>query len=199
MTDDDAIDPVATSVATYSAHAVGYTATHASKLADRAARFARSLPTPSLILDAGCGPGRDLARFVSNGHAAIRVDLNAVFVTMATSHAPTLHGDLRNLGDLFPSTSFDGVWSAAALVHLVRQEATAVLDQFAVITRPGGKLFVSTRSTAAQGGWVEEPDGRRWYETWEPTDLAGAVARSGFVVDELVPGISVELWATRGP
>lgn len=199
MTDDDPLDPLAASVAAYSNDAVGYAATHAPKLADRAERFARSLPTPSLILDAGCGPGRDLARFVAHGHAAIGVDLNATFVTMATSHAPTLHGDLRSLGDLFPPTSFDGIWSAAALVHLPRQEATAVLDQFAVTTRPGGKLFVSTRSTAAQGGWVEEPDGRRWYEIWEPTDLAGAVARSGFVVDELVPGTYAELWATRSP
>jgi SAM-dependent methyltransferase len=55
--------PSPQSVAAYSDHADDYEAAHATKMLDTAERFAGSLPAPSLILDAGCGPGHDLARF----------------------------------------------------------------------------------------------------------------------------------------
>lgn len=72
----DSSDPVMTSVATYSEHADEYEITHAPKMLDRVERFAESLQVPSLILDAGCGPGRDLARLAALGHVARGVDLN---------------------------------------------------------------------------------------------------------------------------
>ncbi|SCG01321.1 hypothetical protein GA0115256_14371, partial [Streptomyces sp. DconLS] len=79
------LDPVAESVAVYSARADDYAAVHAPKMADRVERFAMSLPAPSLILDAGCGPGRDLARFQTYEHVVRGVDLNPVFVAMANA------------------------------------------------------------------------------------------------------------------
>jgi hypothetical protein len=63
------VDPVAVSVDAYTTHADEYEATHAPKMLAAANRFAASLPAPSLILDGGCGPGRDLARFVAHGNS----------------------------------------------------------------------------------------------------------------------------------
>ena len=76
-------DAVVESVATYSEHVDEYDATHRPKMAEQVERFARSLRTPALILDAGCGPGRDLARFTSMGHVPRGIDLNPDFVAMA--------------------------------------------------------------------------------------------------------------------
>jgi SAM-dependent methyltransferase len=191
-------DSAAESVAVYSDHADEYATEHASKMADRVDRLAGLLPTPSLILDAGCGPGRDLARFVEHGHRARGVDLNPVFVEMASVHAPTLQCDLREVGSRFPAGTFDGIWACASLVHLREAETVDVLGQFAGLLRPGGKLYACLKSVGSTG-WLDEADGRRWYTVWDAEAFAAAVADAGFEVDHVDRGVFVEVWATRSP
>ncbi|MEV8018833.1 class I SAM-dependent methyltransferase [Streptomyces sp. NPDC086554] len=189
-------DPAAESVAVYSDHADDYAAVHAPKMADRVERFADSLPAPSLILDAGCGPGRDLARFRRYGHVVRGVDLNPVFVAMANTHAPTFQCDLREVGTRFPAGTFDGIWASASLVHLGAADAVEVLEQFAGLLRPEGRIYVCLKASG-HTGWLDEPDGRRWYTVWDPDEFAAAVASAGFMVDGVDRGPYVEVWATR--
>lgn len=191
-------DPLTASVAAYSAHAGTYAVEHAAKMSEQVQRFADSLPAPSRILDAGCGPGRDLARFAAHGHVPVGVELNPIFVGMANVHAPTSLCDLRDVDKQFPEGSFDGIWAAASLVHLGVPDVEAVLAHFSTLLRPKGKLFVAVRSMG-ETGWLDEPDGRRWYTVWEPAELMASVAAAGFVVDEVVPGPYIEVWATAGP
>jgi SAM-dependent methyltransferase len=151
-----------------------------------------------LILDAGCGPGRDLARFTAHGHNARGVDLNPVFVAMANAHAPTTQCDLREVGSHFPAGTFDGIWACASLVHLREQETVDVLGQFAALLRPGGKLYTCLKSVG-RTGWLDEPDGRRWYTVWQADTFAEAIADAGFEVDHVDRGVFAEVWATRNP
>jgi SAM-dependent methyltransferase len=191
-------DPVLESVAAYSEDADGYAAMYASKRLDQAMRFAASLPTSSRILDAGCGPGRDLARFVAQGHLPYGVDLNATFVAKANTYAPSSLVDLREVERHFDARSFDGVWADAALVHLNEAETAAVIRQFARLLREGGKLYASVRCIG-ETGWLNEPDGRRWYQVWDPSQFADVVSSAGFNVDQIVPGPYMEFWSTRRP
>jgi SAM-dependent methyltransferase len=184
------------SVAVYSDAAAEYEANHAPKMAAPAARFAASLSLPSLILDAGCGPGRDLARFVEHGHSARGVDLNPIFVARADAHAPTSQCDLRVVAEQFATATFDGIWASASLVHLSQLETLDVLRQFAGLLRPGGKLFACVKCVGTTG-WLDEPDGRRWYTVWDPPEFAGAVADAGFEIDDVDHEVFVEVWATR--
>ena len=193
---DPTPDPVLASVAAYSATVDEYEAAHASKLADIVARFAASLRAPSLILDVGCGPGRDLERFTAHGHVARGLELNPEFVVRARRHAPTTQCDVRDVADHYPSEFFDGIWAAASLVHLPTADMHDVLAQLGRLLRPGGKLFVSVRSTG-ETGWLDEPDGRRWYMVWAADALAAAVTAAGFGVDAVTRGLYTELWATR--
>ena len=194
--DEPSIDPVQRSVAAYSAYADEYEAAYASKFADIVARFAASLPTPSLILDVGCGPGRDLERFIMHGHVARGVELNPEFLARARRHAPTTQCDLRNVAGCYPSEFFDGIWASASLVHLPASDMFDVLSQLGTLLRPEGKLFVSVMSSG-RTGWLDEPDGRRWYTVWAADALAHAITDAGFTVDDINPGLYTELWATR--
>ena len=194
--DGQPVDAVLASVAAYSESAEEYEAAHASKMADRVRRFAGSLEAPARILDAGCGPGRDLARFVAWGHDALGVELNPVFAAMAASRAPTRQADLRRLREIFPPGSFDGIWASASLVHLAEEEARDVLVQFATLLRPGGRLYVCV-NTVGRTGWLDEADGRRWYQIWEAGTFEHAVADCGFTIDRVDSGPFVEVWASR--
>src|SRR3546814_15727733 len=117
---------------------------------------------------------------------------------MAQAHAPVTRADLRRIGSLYPPGTFDGIWAAASLVHLSDAEACDVLQQLAALLRPGGRLFTCVMSEG-ETGWLDEPDGTRWYTAWEPHQLEAAVADDGLVVEDTIAGPYVELVATRPP
>ena len=185
---------MALSVAAYTGRTEAYLAEHGAKMSAEVTRFAAALPRPSLVLDVGCGPGRDLARFAGYGHVVRGVELNAEFAAAAARHAPVVRADLREIGGLFPAGVVDGIWACAALVHLGEREARDVLAQFARLLRPGGRLYACVPVTG-ETGWWDEPDGRRYYTVW--ADFGTAVAEAGFTVDEVVRGPFAEVWAHR--
>jgi hypothetical protein len=97
-----------------------------------------------------------------------------------------------------PTAGFvEGIWAAASLVHLSTSENVEVLGQFAQLLRPGGRLHASVSGTG-DTGWLDEPDGRRWYTVWQSERFAEAVAAAGFQLDAVRTDIFVEVRGTRG-
>lgn len=98
---------------------------------------------PYVLLDFGCGPGRDLAYFRSLGHEAVGLDACVPFVEMAraATGCEVLHQSFLAL-DL-PRTKFDGVFANASLFHVPAQELRRVLGQLHDTLVPGGVLFSS--------------------------------------------------------
>ena len=80
---------------------------------------------PLMILDFGCGPGRDLKVFADLGHIAIGLEGAAHFATMARTHSgcEVWQQDFLKL-DL-PESHFDGVFANAALFHVPSQSCRA--------------------------------------------------------------------------
>jgi SAM-dependent methyltransferase len=99
-------------------------------------------PPPFVLLDFGCGPGRDLAYFRSLGHEAIGLDGSASLVAMArTTGCTVLHQNFLQL-DL-PSERFHGVFANASLFHVPTQELPRVLGELRDALLPRGVLFCS--------------------------------------------------------
>ena len=73
---------------------------------------------PYVILDPGCGPGRDLRQFTALGHEAIGMDGSDELSAMvrANTDCEVLHEDFLAL-DL-PSARFDGIFVNASLFHV---------------------------------------------------------------------------------
>ncbi len=191
----DGVDPVAGSVAAYDAHADAYAAAHADAVAALVDRFCALLAPGSVVLDAGCGPGRDLARFGARGHAVVGADLSAAMLAIAATAAPgrLTRADLRRLP--LRDGAVDAVWCCAALVHLAPGDAGAALAELARVTRAGGVVHVSVK--AGDGaGWEDTAHGRRWWQRWTPQALAAAATGAGLAVDAVERGpVFVDLWA----
>jgi SAM-dependent methyltransferase len=186
-------DPVAASVTAYTDHAATYAARNAGKVAETAARFIAHVPIGGRVLDAGCGPGRDLARFTAAGLTPVGVDLNPAFLAMAAEHAPVEPGDLRRLP--FDADSFDGVWACASLVHLPPADAATVLGELRRVTRGGGTVYASVKCSG-ETGWWDTDVGRRWFQVWSPDVFAAAVEGAGLRVVAVEPGPRfVDVWA----
>jgi SAM-dependent methyltransferase len=81
--------------------------------------------------------------------------------------------------------SFDGLWVAASLMHLPKQDARCILADLCRLVRPGG-LFAATvsygmKSRLVTDGWVPG----RYFARWRKDELARAVRRAGWTILEL--------------
>ena len=122
---------------------------------------------PFVILDFGCGPGRDLAYFQSLGHEAIGLDGSARFVAMAraSTGCEVLHQQFLELA--LPAARFSGVFANASLFHVPTQELGRVLSALRTSLVTRGVLFCSN----PRGHDTEGFSGPRYgafhtYETW---------------------------------
>jgi SAM-dependent methyltransferase len=124
-------------------------------------------PPPFVLLDLGCGPGRDLAYFRSLGHLPVGLDGSASFVAMArqATGCEVLHQSFLHLA--LPPGRFHGIFANASLFHVPAQELPRVLGELRDALADGGVLF----SSNPHGGDEEGFSGERYgsfhtLETW---------------------------------
>jgi SAM-dependent methyltransferase len=132
---------------------------------------------PFLILDFGCGPGRDLKIFAELGHIALGLEGAANFSAMARANSGCEVWQQDFLTLELPETHFDGVFANASLFHVPSQELSRVLLTLHASLKPGGVLFSSNPHGQNEEGWNGERYGAYHnLDTWRRY-MAGA----GFV------------------
>src|SRR3984893_10298838 len=154
------LDKVATvTLAHYERHAEEYRAgTRDHDVSQNIASLLRHIEgeSPCMILDFGCGPGRDLKTLAGLGHTAIGLEGAAAFAAMARADTgcEVWQQDFLKL-DL-PGERFDGIFANAALFHVPSQELPRVLRQLQAALKPGGVLFSSNPHGENEEGWHRE-------------------------------------------
>lgn len=125
-------------------------------------------PPPFTLLDFGCGPGRDLIYFRSQGHEAIGLDGSAAFVEMARakSGCEVWHQDFSKLS--LPCARFHGVFANASLFHIPDQELPRVLGELHAALVVRGVLFCSNPRGQDTEGFSGDHRYGAYYclETW---------------------------------
>lgn len=158
--------------------------------------FLNELPARSVVLDAGCGPGRDLARLSNLGRAVVGLDLSSGMISCARRAAPRAqlaNGDVRFLP--FAGSTFGGVWHCASLVHLSPPDVTRAVTEARRVLLPNGVLFLSVAS--GEGAeWRPAGNGRRWFHYYRLSQLIRIVEQAGLVVLSAAeePGIAHGKW-----
>ena len=99
------------------------------------------LPAEGRILDAGCGPGRYLAKLAGR---AVGSDLSLGMTREAARFAPVAVADLQHLP--FQTASFAGALAAHVLYHV--PDIGAAAAELARVCRPGGTVLVVTNGAA---------------------------------------------------
>jgi SAM-dependent methyltransferase len=124
-------------------------------------------PPPFTLLDFGCGPGRDLLYFRSQGHQAIGLDGSAAFVKMARANAgcEVWHQSFLKLS--LPAARFHGVFANASLFHVPDQELPRVLRELHAALVVRGVLFCSNPRGQDSEGFSGDRYGAYYsLETW---------------------------------
>lgn len=147
------------------------------RLRRRIDQFLSLLEFPPDVLDAGCGPGRDVEYMLERTAHVVGVDLS---VSMLEECTRRIQGgvfrrmDVRRLA--YPPSTFSGIWSCAVLQHLSLSQKRTALAEFSRVLRPGGVLAIA----------VEEGEGRsidhlaRHLDLVSQETLVKMVAEAGF-------------------
>lgn len=122
---------------------------------------------PFLLLDFGCGPGRDLKTFTEMGHVAVGLEGAPHFVEMARSYSGCEVWQQDFLALDLPAEHFDGVFANASLFHVPSAALPDVLRALHATLKPGGVLFASNPRGNDEEGWSNGRYGSYYsLETW---------------------------------
>lgn len=101
------------------------------------------LPRGSLVLDAGCGSGHPVTRFLSGLFEVVGIDFSMAQNRLAQEIVPEaalVCGDIANLP--FSSETFDAVCSYYAIIHVPRDEHRKLLQDVHRVVKNGGFVLL---------------------------------------------------------
>lgn len=135
-----------------------FCATYKTDLTPLWAKLEEQLQPRALILDLGCGSGRDLLHFSRHGFRAVGIDYSSNLLKLAAefSRQPVVLGDIKALP--FNDHTFEAVWAIGSLLHIPRQSLPFILTQINRILMPGSVLLTSVKK-----GYGEVTDSRGRY------------------------------------
>ena len=103
------------------------------------------------ILDAGCGPGRDVAYFLEEGLSVIGIDASLGMIEAAKKRVEKGAFFLMDFRKLkFEDEAFDGVWCMAGLVNLPREELPVVIGEFYRVLKNDGILYLGIKEGSGE-------------------------------------------------
>ena len=105
-------------------------------------RFLRRLPKNALILDFGCGTGRDSRYFLQKGYRVEACDGSEEMVKTAERVAGI---PVRKMlfSELCEQEHYDGIFACASILHVPYAELPDIFLRMERALKPGGILYVS--------------------------------------------------------
>ena len=143
--------------------------------------FTNYVKPGGLILDLGCGPGRDMHDFKKRGYPVIGLDRSAGMLKEAAKRnvGPLVQADMCR--PPFARHSFKGVWASASMLHLPRSDFSLVLREIYHLLNHGHVFLAVKEGTAEK--WCDDGEhGRRFFAYYHPAEVELALERANFHV-----------------
>lgn len=146
-------------------------------------RFLAQVSAGGLVLDAGCGSGRDAKAFSDRGFRISAFDASAELAALASAHLGA-EVAIRTFAEVCEHSCYDGIWACASLLHLPTADIPGALKNLWHALKPGGAFYLSFKI----GSGERVHDGRHF------TDVTEAELHQWI---SPLPGLeSVEYWTT---
>ena len=105
-------------------------------------RFLDLLPAGALILDFGCGSGRDTRYFLDQGYSVEAMDGSVELCRLASEYTG-ITVEHRYFEDFDAQGKYDGIWACSSILHLDRASLADVMFRMVSALKPGGVIYTS--------------------------------------------------------
>lgn len=118
-------------------------------------KFISKLPENALILDFGCGSGRDTKYFISRGYRVDAIDGSIELCKFASEYTGI---EVKNMyfQELAEVGKYDGIWACSSILHLPPNELVEVMKKMVLALKKQGIIYTSFK----YGTFVGERNGR---------------------------------------
>lgn len=158
-------------------------------------KFLSFLPETGIILDWGCGSGRDTKAFLQAGYRVVATDASSELCRLASEYTGV---SVRNerFEDLKETSCFDGIWACASLLHVPKTQLASVFHIAANTLKPGGVMYVSFK----YGNFEGERNGRYFTDLTEESltkileSIPSLHIRESWITGDVRDGRGNEKW-----
>lgn len=105
-------------------------------------RFLRYVQLGGLILDAGCGSGRDSKYFLEHGYHVVAMDASEEICRLASEYLGQAV-ECRRFEEITEKEIYDGIWACASLLHVPYAELSETIAKLGDALVDGGVLYAS--------------------------------------------------------
>lgn len=112
--------------------------------------FLKYLPEGSVILDVGCGSGRDSKYFLEKGYQVVAMDGSVELCRFASEYiGQTVH--CTTFDEMDFENEFNGVWACASLLHIPYTNLIRIFKKISGSLKDGGYFYTSFKYGNYQG------------------------------------------------
>ena len=112
--------------------------------------FLAQLPAGALILDFGCGSGRDSRYFLQKGYRVEACDGSEEMVKAATRNAGIPVKKML-FSELNEENRYDGIFACASILHVPSKDLPDIFTRMKKAVKKGGILYVSFKYGTFEG------------------------------------------------
>ncbi len=151
-------------------------------------RFFEALPG-GVVLDLGCGAGRDAEYLIERGADVLASDISAEMLGYTRRRCElfgAVQGDLLALP--LASGVLSGVWACASVLHLPRVAHPVAFAEIHRVLAPGGVAAISLKAGEGEK-WVRagRMSSPRWFSLRSPEAVVAEVTAAGFASARVLP------------
>ncbi|GAA3460567.1 class I SAM-dependent methyltransferase [Saccharothrix longispora] len=151
-------------------------------------RFFDALPD-GVVLDLGCGAGRDSEHLAQRGATLVAGDLSGRLLRMTRARcAPFGAVQLDLLSLPFRAGTFAGVWACGSVLHVPARHHPRAFGEIHRVLLPGGVAAISLKEGDhedwVRGGRLSFP---RWFSLRRPTTVVAELEAVGFTSVRALP------------
>ena len=127
-------------------------------------KFTDRLPQGALILDFGCGSGRDTKYFLEQGYRVEATDGSIELCKLASEYTgiEVKHMLFQELNEI---EAYDGIWACSSILHLPLKELADVMRKMVTALKDSGIIYTSFK----YGTYAGERNGRYFTDMTEET------------------------------
>ena len=146
-------------------------------------QFIKLLPNDAKILDAGCGAGVPVTKYLADeGYSIIGIDISEGMLSLARKHVPEgqfIKVDMTEMD--FSDDTFDGIVSFYAIIHIPREKHANLFKKFHSILKPNGIILIGLGVSEWEG--IEDYfDARMFWSHYDSEKSLKLVKKAGFEI-----------------